>query len=194
MVDHVALREALMNAILHNDYIRGAYPVVEFYSDRVEITSSGGLPLGLTKEEFFKGRSHPRNREIMRIFKDMELCEQLGSGMKKIMKVYKPEDYDISENFVSACFMYNEHALEILSGSKKTQMGPSVTELPDDLSSLELSVYKAIADGKYTTAEEMAASSGSSARSVKSAVYKLRDLNLIHRVGSNKKGVWELIL
>ena len=81
--------------------------------------SSGGLPLGLTKEEFFGGVSHPRNHELMRIFLNMGLCEQLGSGMKKIMKAYRPEDYKISENFVTACFKYSEHALAVLNGSEK---------------------------------------------------------------------------
>ncbi|MCL2890863.1 MAG: putative DNA binding domain-containing protein [Methanomassiliicoccaceae archaeon] len=193
MVDRIALREALMNAILHNDYVRGAYPVVEFFSDRVEVTSSGGLPLGLTKEDFFGGVSHPRNHELMRIFKDMDLCEQLGSGMRKIMEKYKPEDYRISENFVRASFKYNEHALEVLKGLWPTQTGTIVTKLPDNLSPLDIAVYKAIAEGKYTNTEDMATSSGSSVRSVKSAISKLKDENLIRRKGSDKKGFWELI-
>ena len=45
--------------------------------------STGGLPIGLSKDEFFSGRSLPRNKELMRIFSDMDLVEQLGSGMKK---------------------------------------------------------------------------------------------------------------
>jgi len=194
LVNKTALREALMNAILHNDYVRGAYPVVEFYSDRVEITSSGGLPIGLAKEEFFRGRSHPRNRELMRIFKDMDLCEQLGSGMKKIMESYKPEDYEISENFVVANFKYDEHAIEVLNGLWPTQMGPIVTKLPDNLSPLDIAVYKAIAEGTYTTAKDTAVSLGVSQISVERSTAKLRDKNLIRRAGNNRSGKWELII
>jgi len=41
--------------------------------------------------------------------------------MKKIMKAYRPEDYKISENFVTACFKYSEHALAVLNGSEKVR-------------------------------------------------------------------------
>jgi len=88
LIDPSALREAVLNAIIHNDYINGAYPVFEIYDDRIEIVSSGGLPIGLSRKEFFAGRSLPRNKELMRVFSDMDMCEQLGSGMKKILKSY----------------------------------------------------------------------------------------------------------
>ena len=191
LVDTGALRESVLNSILHNDYIRGAYPVVEFYPDRVEITSSGGLPLGLTREEFFDGVSHPRNRELMRIFKDMDLCEQLGSGMKRIMEKYRPEDYKISDNFVRASFKYSEHALDVLKGLRPTQIGPIVTELPAGLSPLDVAVYKAIAEDTYTTATDIAKSLGSSAKTVRRSTDKLLNMGLIRRTGSNKKGSWE---
>jgi len=191
LVDAGVLRESVLNSILHNDYIRGAYPVVEFYPNRIEITSSGGLPLGLKKEEFFEGVSHPRNRELMRIFKDMDLCEQLGSGMKRIMEKYRPEDYKISENYVRASFKYSEHALEVLRGLRPTQIGPTVTTLPDGLSPLDIAVYRAVAEGTYTTAIDMARSLELSAKTVRRATDKLLDMGLIRRTGSNKKGTWE---
>lgn len=197
LVDPVVLREAFLNSVLHNDYVRGAYPVVEFYSDRVEITSSGGLPLGLTKEEFFRGRSYPRNRELMRIFKDMGLCEQLGSGMKRILEKYTPEDYEISENFVVACFKYNQHALEVMNASGKTGESREghtfVSTSSNGPSSLEMEVYRAIYEGKYTTAKDMATSLGVSLSSIEKTTAKLKDKGLIQRAGSDKKGTWELV-
>ncbi|MDR1070494.1 MAG: hypothetical protein LBL37_06920 [Gracilibacteraceae bacterium] len=54
LINPVALREAFINSVVHNDYNRG-WPVVEFYSDRVTITSTGGLVEGLSQEDFFKG-------------------------------------------------------------------------------------------------------------------------------------------
>jgi predicted HTH transcriptional regulator len=84
LINPVALREAFINAVVHNDYSLG-WPVVEFYSDRVTITSTGGLVEGLSQEDFFRGRSMLRNRELMRVFKDVELVEELGSGMQRIL-------------------------------------------------------------------------------------------------------------
>lgn len=82
----VALREAVINALVHNDYTYELAPKYEYFKDRFEITSYGGLPEGLSEDEFFDGVSIPRSKEIMRIFKDMELVEQLCNANKQISK------------------------------------------------------------------------------------------------------------
>ena len=87
MIDKTALREALINAIIHNDYSSEQTPVIEIYSNRLTITSFGGLVQGLSEEDFFNGRSMPRNRELMRVFRDLKFVEQLGSGLNRILKV-----------------------------------------------------------------------------------------------------------
>ena len=72
--DTVALREAVINAFVHNDYSREIAPKFEIFKDRLEITSYGGIPEGLGEKEFFEGYSIPRNKEIMRIYRDLDLC------------------------------------------------------------------------------------------------------------------------
>jgi len=110
LIDRTALREALLNAIVHNDYSREVTPVIEIYADRLTITSYGSLVAGLSKEEFFNGRSMLRNREIMRIYKDLDLVEQLGSGMSRITEKYPQNIYHFSENFIEVCFPFaNNH-------------------------------------------------------------------------------------
>ena len=52
--NQVALREAVLNAIIHNDYTTEVPPKFEIFDDRIEITSTGGLPNGLSKEDFFR--------------------------------------------------------------------------------------------------------------------------------------------
>ncbi|MEC4053546.1 RNA-binding domain-containing protein [Myroides odoratimimus] len=96
----IALREAVLNAFVHNDYTREIAPKFEIFDDRLEITSYGGLPDGLSKEEFFYGFSVPRNKEIMRIFKDLDLVEQLGSGVPRILQAYGTDCFQFSENFL----------------------------------------------------------------------------------------------
>jgi ATP-dependent DNA helicase RecG len=98
--DMIALREAIINAIVHNDYTREVPPKVEFFNDRIEITSYGGLPDGLSEEDFFEGVSMPRNKEIMRIFKDLELVEQLGSGVPRILQSYGRDCFCFLDNFI----------------------------------------------------------------------------------------------
>lgn len=84
----IALREAIVNAIVHNDYTNEVPPKFELFANRIEITSAGSLPEGLSRDEFFEGYSVPRNQEIMRIFKDLDLVEHLGSGVPRILESY----------------------------------------------------------------------------------------------------------
>lgn len=102
--DMVALREAIINAIVHNDYTREVPPKFEFFDDRFEITSYGSLPEGLSEEDFFAGVSMPRNKEIMRIFKDLELVEHLGSGVPRILQSYGRENFHFLDNFIRMSF------------------------------------------------------------------------------------------
>ncbi len=118
LVEPIALREAVINAIVHNDYTREVPPVFEIFADRIQITSYGGLPTGLNKEDFFSCRSMSRNRELMRVFKDIGLVEQLGSGMSRILKAYDKSVFDISDNFMVVKFAFAEKAA-IKSGDKK---------------------------------------------------------------------------
>lgn len=131
VVEKPALREAVLNAIIHNDYLFMTSPVFEIYDDRIVVLSSGGLPPGLSREDFFKGRSLPRSRELMRIFTDMELGEQLGSGMQKILRAYPTEIFDISGSFIQATFYYDKEALAILRN-----------QIPEEVSERRASVMK----------------------------------------------------
>ena len=96
----VALREAVINAIVHNDYSFEVPPKFEIFPDRLEITSAGRLPESLTKEEFFNGISIPRNKELMRIYRDVELVESLGSGIPRILRAYGEDCFKFTDNFI----------------------------------------------------------------------------------------------
>lgn len=100
----IALREAIINAIVHNDYTRELGPKFEIFEDRIEITSNGGLPDPLSTEEFFIGVSIPRNKELMRIYRDLEMVEQLGSGVPRILQSYGQDCFVFSENFIRMIF------------------------------------------------------------------------------------------
>jgi len=81
----VALREAIINAIVHADYAERGAPVrVAVFDDRVEVENPGILPLGLTIEDIRKGVSKLRNRVIGRVFHELGLIEQWGSGIQRM--------------------------------------------------------------------------------------------------------------
>ena len=107
----VALREAVINAIVHNDYTTEIPPVFEIYSDRIEITSSGGLSTIKNRDDFFEGYSKPINRELMRIYKDLEMVEHLGSGLDRILKTYGKESFKLSRNFMKNIFYKSDEGV-----------------------------------------------------------------------------------
>ena len=81
-----ALREAIINALVHRDYINQGRDIkVGIYDDVVNIVSPGGLPYQITIEDVFSGRSEARNRAIARVFRELNLIEQWGSGVKRII-------------------------------------------------------------------------------------------------------------
>lgn len=84
-VPPVALREALVNAVVHADYTQRGAPIrVAVFDDRVEIENPGILLPGLTPEDLHEGISRLRNPVIGRIFKELGLIEQWGSGIQRM--------------------------------------------------------------------------------------------------------------
>jgi len=108
----IALREAVINAIIHNDYTNGAVPRFEIFHDRIEITSAGTIAPGVAREEFFAGYSIPRNKILMRIFKDLDMVEYLGSGIPRILKAYPRESFIFTANFIRTVFPMDSDALD----------------------------------------------------------------------------------
>lgn len=109
MIDSKALKEAVINAMVHSDYTLSTTPIIELYSDRIEITSGGGLPQGLSQEEFLEGVTAPRNKELIRVFKDVDLIENIGSGVLRILDAYDKSCFKFMDHFLRVSFKYKEN-------------------------------------------------------------------------------------
>ena len=112
MIDSKALKEAVINAIVHSDYTYNTSPIIELYSDRIEITSGGGLPQELSQEEFLEGVTAPRNKELIRVFKDVDLIENIGSGVLRILDAYDKSCFIFMDHFLRVSFKYKENPFE----------------------------------------------------------------------------------
>lgn len=84
-----AIREALLNAIIHRDYSFSGSIIINIYSDKMEIISLGGLVSGISLEAIMAGASQPRNEKLAALFYRMELIEAYGTGISKISTAYK---------------------------------------------------------------------------------------------------------
>jgi predicted HTH transcriptional regulator len=89
----IALKEAVVNAIVHRDYEIDQPTRVEVYADRIEVYSPGGLPFNLDKNKFVQGKAKAswRNQAFGRIFHKLNLAQHQGSGIEKIITAMKEE-------------------------------------------------------------------------------------------------------
>jgi len=130
-VDPISLREAIINAIVHNDFTREIPPVFEIYSDKIVITSAGGLPPDLSENEFYQGFSAPRNRELMRVFKDVQLVEHIGSGIPRILKKYEKSIFNFSANFLRIIFPFPESVIARIKAVDADKVPISADKMPE---------------------------------------------------------------
>lgn len=84
-----AVREALINAIVHREYSLSGSILVNIYEDRIEITSLGGLVPGVSLEAIRVGVSQSRNERLANVFYRMRLIEAYGTGITKIISCYR---------------------------------------------------------------------------------------------------------
>lgn len=84
-----ALREALLNSIVHRDYSYSASTLISIYKDRLEIVSVGGLMPGYELKDIKNGLSDSRNPNLANIFYRLKLIEAYGTGIKKIYDAYE---------------------------------------------------------------------------------------------------------
>lgn len=85
----VALREALMNCLVHRDYSYRASTLISVYDDRIEFVSIGGLPDGVETDDIMLEFSICRNPKLAAVFYRLELIEAYGTGIPKIMRAYQ---------------------------------------------------------------------------------------------------------
>ncbi|MDI6791967.1 MAG: helix-turn-helix domain-containing protein [bacterium] len=79
----IAIREAIINAVVHRDYsMPGSDIKFAIFDDRIEITSPGVLPIGISLEDLGTGSSEIRNRVMAKIFRDIGLIEEWGRGIR----------------------------------------------------------------------------------------------------------------
>ncbi len=84
-----ALREALLNALVHRDYSYSGSIIINVNDFCIEFISIGGLLPGLSAADICNGISQPRNRRLAEIFHRLRLIESYGTGIRKIYALYK---------------------------------------------------------------------------------------------------------
>jgi ATP-dependent DNA helicase RecG len=170
-----AVREAVINAVVHADYSERGTPIsISLFSDRIEIENPGLLPFGLTLGDILEGSSKLRNRVIGRVFKELRLIEQWGSGIQRMIDACREAGLADPE--------FEERAagfrVTIRSASTEPRLDPM------DSSVLEILLARAEAGGASTS--EVALAIGRSDRSTRTRLLRLADRGLVVRLGSSR--------
>ena len=191
--------------VVHNDCTRGYSPVAEIFSDRIELTSYGGLVSGQSEEDFFSGASMPRNRELIRIFRDLDLVEQLGSGMNRILRSYDRSIFRISEHFIRVAFPFAESPNENDTLRRKPDTSKSeddtindtlsgnIDTLNPDGGTIEDQILQVLAKTPDITYEGIATSLSVGRATVARTIKKMIENGLVERTGSKKTGAWKVL-
>ena len=104
-IPEAAFREAIANALIHRVWDVDSQIRVSMFDDRIDIVSPGGLPSGITEEEYLSGKLYVlRNRNLANVFYRLGFVEIFGTGSTRIKQLYaealiKP-DFEVSENAI----------------------------------------------------------------------------------------------
>lgn len=180
MYDYIAVREAVVNAIVHNDWSNEYSPKFEIFSDRLVISSNGGIQDNTTKEEFLEGFSLPKNKELMKVFNDLDLVEQMGTGIIRILQSYNKESFEFFPNFIRVTFPFNENKFKV---NKKEIQNNNLTETQNNIIGLML-------DSPTITQGTLARLLDVNIRTIQRNIKILMDIGLVERTGATKKGEW----
>jgi len=194
-----ALREAVINAVVHRDYMKKGRDIrVGIYDDRIEIINPGELPATFSVEDIGNiDFSELRNHVLGRVFSELGLIEQWGLGFKKIIKectqygIDRPIFLEEARNF--------KVTFKSASYEKCHQMSPNVTNIGDikekqfaDVTKEERKeiILKLISSGVLFNISNLQTIFDKSARTIKRDLAELKNEGKIEYVGTPKNGYY----
>lgn len=195
-----ALREAVVNAIVHRDYrIKGTSIYVRIYDDRVEIENPGGLPDGITKRDF--GRSSVRRNPIIAdLFHRMGKVERMGSGIERMRELMrdagmKEPVFEMDAFFRVTFYRDPRYSLKADRFQKVGEkVGESwVKKLGEKLGENENRIVEIVVTNKFVTIPELSKMLKISTTAVENNIAKLKAKKILKRIGPDKGGYWEVV-
>jgi predicted HTH transcriptional regulator len=124
----------------------------------------------------------PRNRELMRVFRDMELVEQIGSGMSRILKAYDRSIFEFSPSFTIVTLPFEEAFVSVdgkINGKINGKTNGKINSILDILK-----------HNPTATIPDLAEVTGKSQRSISRELREYQDASLLEREGARKNGRW----
>lgn len=122
-----AIREALLNALVHRDYSFSGSIIININEQKMEFISLGGLLPGLSPEDIRIGISQPRNKKLAEIFYRLRLIESYGTGIRRIFKLYESCAVQPSIEVTANAFKIVLPNMNSNSVKETTNIAPEIT-------------------------------------------------------------------
>ena len=180
-----AIREALLNAIVHRDYAFSSSILINIFDDRMEFISVGGLVKGISYNDIMLGISITRNKKLADIFYRLKLIEAYGTGIMKINSSYanylrKPV-IEVSDNAFKITLPNMNYCNKDISSIN--------SEKPTDNEDKILSLLK---DRQLLTRREIQLELGISQSATILLLSKMQQENLIVKIGAGKNTKYKI--
>lgn len=173
-VPPTALREAVVNAVVHTDYAQRGAPIrIAVFDDRIEIENPGALLPGLTLDDLRDGVSRVRNRVLARVFNELGLVEQWGTGVQRMMTACAAAGLSAPE-FAELGFRFR------VTIRTERSANPTLDQVEDRIVGF-------IRDGNGRSTAEIARYIGLSTRAIQHRLSALAERGLIVVVGSGPR-------
>ncbi len=207
-----AIREAIINSLIHRDFKNPKSNEVAIYKDRVEIFNPGEFPEGYKPEDFIKGEgSIPRNPLIANTLYLSKDIEKWGSGFRRITEVCAKADvkvkFEIRKNgFMVIFYRKTDEELLDLTGENKIDTKNvalndenvaknvvlKVKEKYPELRKVYIDIIEVVSKDNYITQEEIAVELNKTRNSIYRNIKVLKDMGILERLGSKKNGYWKV--
>lgn len=180
-----ALREIVVNMIVHRDYMSANDSVIKIFNDRIEFFNPGKLPDGLTIEQLVRGTYSPsiRNKQIASVFKEAGIIEKYGSGIKRVLEAFneyglpQPTFEEVQHGFKVMVFKTTQKTTQKITQKKGTRE----------------QILEILNKNPGMTREELARALGKSPNTIKGHIAKLKTEGRLERIGSDRDGYWRVL-
>lgn len=188
----IAVREALLNLLVHRDYSFSASALISIYTDRIEFISVGGLVPGIEAEDIELGISICRNEALADVFYRLQLIEAYGTGIRKIMKAYEGK---VRKPIIETTRNAFKITLPNINSDTETEAYPEEVkekQLTYGLTIQERKVLEYTGKHEYIRKNDVMELLGVSSSTASRIIRKLLDENLLRQYGKARSSYYEL--
>ena len=193
LFDSKCLREAILNAFIHNDWVDLNAPMISIFSDRIEILSYGSLPSKQTIAGFFAGKSKPRSQELAEVFLQLRISERSGRGVTKVVDAYGKGVFQIEEDFIKVTIPFSSERYfgSSIIGQKDEQKDEQKYLTKSE--QIKNTIISEIRHNPNITTNHLMKMLSLGKTSIQNYLRELTKQGLIEHVGSKRGGYWKAI-